>query len=177
MLRKLLLAVVLGALIGCAPVKVTDYSDAKPVLDIEQFFTGHLTAHGIVKDSSGRVIRRFNADIAARWVDGVGTLTEDFVFDDGEKQRRVWTLTPDGEGRYIGTAGDVVGYARLQQSGNSLFLAYVLRIPYRGNEVDVAVDDRMYLVSPDILINESRLTTFGWEVGQLVLVIARHDAL
>lgn len=174
MLRIILLAVVLGTLLGCAPVRVTDYRDAKPVLDIEQFFSGQLTAHGIVKDGSGRVIRRFNADIAAQWQDGVGTLTEDFVFDDGEVQRRVWTLTPGGDGRYTGTAGDVVGDAHLQQSGNSLFLDYVLRLPYRGSEVDVRVDDRMYLVSPDILINESRLTKFGWEVGNLLLVIERQ---
>jgi len=176
MLRIFLLAVVFGTLLGCAPVRVTDYRDAKPVLDIEQFFTGQLRAHGIVKDSSGRVIRRFNADIAAQWADGVGTLTEDFVFDDGELQRRVWTLRPNGDGRYTGTAGDVVGEANLQQSGNSLFLDYVLRIPYRGGEVDVRVDDRMYLVSPDILINESSLTKFGWGVGNLVLVIARQPS-
>jgi hypothetical protein len=175
MLRIILLAVVFGTVLGCAPVRVTDYSDATPVLDIEQFFTGQLTAHGIVKDASGRVIRRFNAAIAAQWVDGVGTLTEDFVFDDGELQRRVWTLRPDGDGRYTGTAGDVVGTATLQQAGNSLFLDYVLRLPYRGGEVDVRVDDRMYLVSPDILINESTLTKFGWEVGNLVLVITRQS--
>jgi hypothetical protein len=176
MLRTLLLAVGLGILLGCAPVRVTDYADEQPQLDVEQFFTGQLSAHGIVKDASGRVMRRFNADIAAQWVDGVGTLTEDFVFDDGERQRRVWTLKADGNGRYTGTAGDVVGEASLQQAGNSLFIDYVLRVPYRGSDVDVRVDDRMYLVSPDILINESRLTKYGWEVGNLVLVIARQPS-
>jgi len=174
MVRAILLAIVFGTALGCAPVRVTDYSDAKPVLDVAQFFTGQLSAHGIVKDSSGRVIRYFNAEIAAQWVDGVGTLTEDFTFDDGEIQRRVWTLKANGDGTYIGTAGDVVGDAALQQAGNSLFLDYVLRLPYRGSEVEVRVDDRMYLVSPDVLINESRLTKFGWEVGTLVLVIVRQ---
>lgn len=174
MLRFLIYAALVGILLGCAPVRVTDYRAAKPVLDIEQFFSGQLNAHGIVKDGSGLVIRRFNADITAQWTDGVGTLTEDFVFDDGELQRRVWTLRPNGDGHYIGTAGDVVGEANLQQSGNSLFLDYVLRLPYRGGEVGVRVDDRMYLVSPDILINESTLTKFGWEVGELLLVIARQ---
>ena len=166
----------LGALViaACSNVQVTDYNDFKPVLDVEQFFNGELTAHGVVKDRGGRVIRSFNADIDASWSDGVGTLVEDFVFDDGESQRRVWTLKPAGEGQYTGTAGDVVGAGRLQQAGNSVFLDYVLQVPYGDGSVDVRVDDRMYLVSPNILINESSMSKFGWRVGNLVLVIARH---
>ena len=173
MMRNLFVILMLGTLVACSQVKVTDYSDARPLLEVEQFFTGDLTAHGVVKDRGGKVIRHFNADIVAHWADGVGTLTEDFVFDDGEKQRRVWTLTPTGDGRYTGTAGDVVGEATLQQAGNSLFLDYVLRLPYNGSEVDVHVDDRMYLVAPDVLINESTLSKFGVRVGNLVLVITR----
>ena len=176
MLRSVVLVVVVGALLGCTSVRVTDYADKTPVFQVEQFFQGNLSAHGIVKDRGGRVIRHFNATIAASWANGVGTLVEDFTFDDGEIQRRIWTLKPDGTGRYTGTAGDVVGEGKLQQSGNSVFLDYSLRLPYRGSEVDVRVDDRMYLVSPDILINESSLSKFGVRVGNLVLVIVRQPA-
>jgi len=49
-----------------------------------------------------------------------------------------------------------------------------LQVPYGDGSVDVRVDDRMYLVSPDILINESSMSKFGWRVGNLVLVIVRH---
>ena len=175
MTRLIALVLIFSTTMGCSTVRVTDYADKRPLFDVEEFFRGNLTAHGVVKDSGGRVIRHFNATIAASWNDGVGTLVEDFAFDDGETQRRIWTLTPDGEGHYTGTAGDVVGIAKMQQSGNSLFLDYVLRIPYKGSEVDVRVDDRMYLVSPVILINESDMSKFGWRVGNLVLVIARES--
>ena len=176
MLRSMILAIVVVALTACSTVRVTDYADKTPVFEVEQFFQGNLSAYGVVKDRGGRVIRHFQADIVASWEEGVGTLVEDFVFDDGETQRRVWTLRPDGEGRYTGSAGDVVGPAALQQAGNSLFLDYILRLPYSGSEVDVRVDDRMYLVTPDILINESSLSKFGVRVGNLVLVITRHSA-
>ncbi len=174
MLRTLLGATLLAALAACTQVQVTDYADASPQLDIEQFFNGALSAHGVVKDRDGRVIRSFNADIAAQWNNGIGTLVEDFVFDDGETQQRIWTLKRNGNGQYTGTAGDVVGEAALQQAGNALFLDYVLRLPYRGSEVDVRVDDRMYLVSPDVLINESSMSKFGVRVGDLLLVIERR---
>ena len=129
----------------------------------------------MVKDRSGKVIRSFNADIKAYWKDGIGTLEEDFVFDDGEVDRRVWTLTPAGPNRYIGTAGDVVGDGVVTIAGNSMFLDYVLRIPFGDGTLDLRIDDRMYLVHPDILINESRMLKFGFQVGEILLVIARHS--
>lgn len=162
-------------LAGCSAVTVYDYADNKPVLVVEQFFNGNLSAHGIVKDRSGRVIRYFNADIAASWNDGTGTLDENFVFDDGELQRRIWTLKPDGAGGYTGTANDVIGESKLRVSGNSLFLKYDLRIPYDDSTLDIAIDDRMYLISEKHLMNESVMTKWGFEVGRLMLVIVKND--
>ena len=160
---------------SCKFVEVTDYEKNQPRLIAESFFNGQLRAEGVVKNLSGKVIRHFTADIKAYWQDGVGTLEEDFVFDDGEKQRRVWTLTPNGDNRYIGTAGDVIGESEIQVSGNSMFLDYVLRIPYGNGTIDVAINDRMYLVSPSVLINESGMSKFGIHVGELLLVIRRLE--
>jgi hypothetical protein len=160
---------------ACSTAGVSQYAGLEPRLIPEQFFNGALTAHGVVKDRGGSVIRRFNADIKAYWQDGVGTLEEDFEFADGERSRRVWTLTPDGENRFIGTAGDVVGEGRLEVAGNSMFLDYVLRVPYRNGTIDLHIDDRMYLVHPDVLVNESRMKKWGLTVGQILLVIERRE--
>jgi hypothetical protein len=160
---------------ACSSIKVEDYRDYQPTLQPETFFEGYLTAHGVIKNRGGRVIRTFNADIDASWDNGVGTLVEDFIFDDGEAQQRIWTLRPTGDGRYSGTAGDVIGAGELQLAGNSLFLDYVLRIPYGDSTVDVRVDDRMYLVGPNVLINESSMKKFGVQVGSIDLVILRQE--
>jgi hypothetical protein len=172
--RTICLGLLLILAAGCSPVSVNDYSALQPRLVLEEFFSGQLTAHGVVKNRGGRVIRMFNADIQASWTDGVGTLDENFLFDDGERQRRVWTLTPNGDGSYRGEAGDVVGPGHLVGAGNSLFLDYVLRIPYGDSTVDVSVDDRMYLVSQNVLINESSMKKFGFRVGSIDLVIIRQ---
>ncbi len=162
-------------LVGCGSAKIEDYANRKPSLNLEEFFEGKLAANGVVKDFRGSVVRYFNADIQASWTDGIGTLVEDFVFDDGESQRRIWTLTPDGSGGYIGTAGDVVGEGVIRVAGNAMFLKYVLRIPFQSRTLDITVDDRMYLVNPSTLINESRLMKFGFDVGEIVLVISRNS--
>src|SRR5210317_231415 len=99
---------VMSIVSGCSSVSIEDYKDNKPVMVLEEFFDGRLNAYGILKDRGGKVTRYFNASINASWQDGVGTLDETFVFDDGEEQRRVWKLVKDGPGRYTASANDVV---------------------------------------------------------------------
>ena len=160
-------------LVGCSSVSIDDYAENRPVIVLETFFNGRLKAHGIVKDRSGKVIRYFNASINAYWQDGVGTLDEVFKFDDGEEQTRVWKLVKDGPGRYTASANDVIGSSALKVAGNSIFLDYVLRIPYDDDTLDLHVEDRMYLVSERMLINESVMSKWGFEVGQITLAIEK----
>ena len=171
--NRLFAGLCLAALAACSSVSVEQYAGNEPRFVAEQFFDGKLRAHGIVKDRGGAVIRYFNADIDAWWRDGIGTLDERFTFDDGEQQTRVWKLEPVGDGLYTATADDVVGEASMQVAGNSLFLDYVLRIPYGDDTIDISIDDRMYLVSERVLLNESIMTKWGFEVGQIMLVIEK----
>ncbi|TCO75637.1 DUF3833 domain-containing protein [Chromatocurvus halotolerans] len=173
--RLFLTAAMTMALGACTTVSVSDYRDETPTFDPEAFFSGELVAHGMLKDRRGRVTRRFIAEIDASWRDGVGTLDEQFVFSDGEESQRVWTLRPDGPGRYIGTAGDVVGESPVTVAGNAMFLDYTLRVPYGDGTIDVKIDDRMYLIDGNTLLNESVMRKFGFRVGEIVLVIRRVD--
>ena len=162
------------AMPGCSNVTPDDYQGRAPAFEPEAFFNGSLTAHGVVKDFSGKAIRHFNADIIGCWSAGVGNLDEDFIFDDGEAQKRVWTLTPDGNQAYIGTAGDVVGEGRARWEGNAMFFDYTLRIELEDGPIDVRIDDRMYRVSENVVINESKMRKLGFGVGEILLTILRH---
>ena len=167
----------LGVLVGftaCGSTSVDDYQAREPAFAPEDFFNGALTAHGVVKDFSDTAIRHFRADIIGCWSEGVGTLDEDFVFDDGEQQKRVWTLTPNGSQTYVGTAGDVVGEGLARWQGNAMFLDYSLRIELENGPIDVKIDDRMYRVSDNVVINESKMRKFGFGVGEILLTIIRH---
>lgn len=165
---------------GCGSVDINNYQNNEPTFSVSDFFDGPLTAHGIVKDRSGKVIRYFNATLEGSWSDqGIGTLEEDFVFDDGEKQHRQWVFTPTQSQTgqttsYVATANDVVGDAFPVASGNAFFMEYVLRIQYKGEPLDVTIDDRMYLVNPTTLINESIMSKWGFQVGSFTLVIKKQ---
>jgi len=172
----LLLIAVLALLSGCSGPALTDYADRGPRLVPEQFFSGELTARGVVKDFSGEVIRTFDADISASWNSaGVGTLDEVFRFDDGEVQTRVWTLTPSDSGdSYRAEAGDVVEPGTMRWSGNAIHMNYLLRVAYGDGTLDVRMDDWMYLVTPDTLINQTTMSKWGIDVGEIVLVIQKQ---
>ena len=159
-MRHLIAVLLTLGLTACSSVSIDDYYDRQPVFSPETFFSGALRAHGVVKDYKGYASRSFVADITACWQIGVGTLDEHFVFDDGEKQTRIWTLSQT-EGAVEATAGDVKGVGQASVSGNTMFLDYVLTIQLSDGSIDVAVDDRMYLVSENVLINESTLKKFG----------------
>lgn len=173
MFTRLILYSTLVLLTACSGLDVDTYTDNTPELVPQQFLQGDLDAHGVVKNRSGEVIRYFNATIKAHWEDGTGTLEEAFLFDDGEQQERIWTLTPQGNNSFSATAGDVVGIGDAQFAGNSMFLNYVLRVPYNDDTIDLTIDDRMYLVNENTLINESKMYKFGFQVGSILLVIQK----
>ena len=159
----------------CASPSLEEYADRTPELVPEEFFTGELSARGVVKNFSGEVIRTFDADISASWDDeGVGTLDEVFRFDDGEVQTRVWTLTPIDEG-YHADAGDVVEPGTMRWSGNAIHMNYLLRVAYGDGTLDVRMDDWMSLITPDTLINQTTMSKWGIDVGEVVLVIQKKE--
>jgi len=159
---------------ACSSVSVDDYSRNIPKLIPQEFFTGNLTAKGVVKNRSGKVTRYFTATINAYWKDGIGTLDEKFIFNDGEIQYRTWTLTPSGQNSFNGTAGDVIGVGNGKFSGNAINLNYVLDVKLKNSTIKLGVDDWMWLVDSHTVINESTLTKFGFKVGSIQLVIVKN---
>lgn len=172
---KLLLPVIaLLALSGCASQSLSQYQDQTPEFIPEQFFNGPLTAYGMVTNRSGEVTRRFVAQIDAYWVDGVGTLDEVFVWSDGEEQTRVWTLTPNTDGSYAAVAGDVVEPTTMRVAGNALQMKYQLLLPFGDGDIAVTMDDWMYLITDDTLINRTNISKFGFNLGEVILTIQQQ---
>lgn len=172
--QKLLLGLIMiGLLSSCSSVEVTDYKDSHPTLVLESFFNGPLKASGIVHDFSGKVIRKFNVTMEASWQGNEGVINEWFVYDDGETQTRVWRIKALGEGRYSGTAGDIIGIADGQSSGSALRWKYDMLLPVDGEEYQVHFDDWMFLVNDNTIINQSDIIKFGITVAKVTLVIQK----
>ncbi|TDM06073.1 MAG: DUF3833 domain-containing protein [Ideonella sp. MAG2] len=154
---------------GCASPTPADYASQTPVLDLRRYFDGPLTAHGIFTDRSGKVVKRFTVVLKGTWNGAQGALEEDFVYSDGETQRRVWRLTDLGGGRWEGRADDVVGVAQGQASGNALNWRYTLALPVDGTVWEVQFDDWMFLVDQKVMLNRARMSKFGVTLGEVTL--------
>jgi hypothetical protein len=158
---------------------VQDYAGREPQLDLRAYFDGPLTAWGIVQDRSGEMTRSFRVDMVGRWDGDSGVLEEDFSWSDGELQRRVWHFRRLDEHHYAGTAADVVGEARGAAYGNALHWRYVLVLPWNDGTIRVALDDWMWRIQDDVLVNRSTIRKFGFRVGEVTLFFqkaASHDA-
>ncbi len=176
MKRRLALLALCAPLLlaACASPDVKDYAGEKPVLDLSKYFNGKVDAWGMFTDRSGHVVKRFTVVVDGRWSGDTGTLDEDFTYSDGTKQRRVWTLQRGADGRWTGRAGDVVGEAAGESRGNALHWNYTLALPVDGRVIDVQMDDWMYLMSDDVLLNKTTMSKFGFRLGEVTLAFNRR---
>lgn len=171
--RTLLLAPGALALAGCAGPEVTDYRTEKPVLDLQRYFNGRVNAWGTFTDRSGKVVRRFTVVIDCAWNGDDGVLDEDFSYSDGTRQRRVWRIHKGAGGVYTGRADDVVGEAQGQASGNTLRWNYTLALPVDGRVWHVQMDDWMFLMDDEVMVNRTTMSKFGITLGQVTLFFSR----
>jgi hypothetical protein len=165
--------ILLASLSACAGIDVQDYASGTPALDLREFLSGDLRAYGMLQDRSGRMTRRFTASLQGTWNGDSGVLVEHFEFDDGESQERIWRLQHEGNGYYSGSAGDVVGMASGRVSGPVFHWRYQLDVPWRNDSIVVNLDDWLYLIDENHLLNRTTLTKFGFRVGELTLVIEK----
>ncbi|MGN6389150.1 MAG: DUF3833 domain-containing protein [Burkholderiaceae bacterium] len=172
--RNWLLAALL-LLGGCATRSdVTHYAQEAPAFALEQVFSGTVDGWGMVQDRGGDVIKRFTVTIRCSWENGVGTLDEHFEYADGTRQQRIWTIRRTGDGRYTGTAGDIVGEATGRVAGNALHWNYTMAVPVDGRTVNLDFDDWMFRIDDEVVLNRTTMTKFGIRVGDITLSFRRH---
>lgn len=157
-------------------MQIEDFTNKGPEFIPQEYFNGKLTAYGMVKDRSGKIIKTFKGDLVGSWdKNGVGTLDEKFIYDNGEKQTRVWTLTPTGDKTFTGTAGDIVGNAQMIANGNTVMIDYTMRVPYNDSTLDINVKDWLHLQEDGVILNHSKMKKFGFTVGELVITIIKEN--
>ncbi len=164
----------LASLSGCASQQVDTYAAEKPVLDLKQYFNGTLDAYGFFTDRSGAVVKRFTVVMVCEWVGNEGTLDESFTYSDGSTQKRIWRLTALGDGRYSGRADDVIGLAQGQTRGNAFHWNYTLALPVDGSVYHVALDDWMYLVNDQVMLNKASMRKWGVDLGEVTLSFTKR---
>lgn len=160
---------------GCSSNDMDYYEGTTPKADIKEYFNGPIKAWGIVQDWRGRVTRRFDIDMVGKWEGDTGTLTEHFEYYDGKTQDRVWTIRKLADGKYEGTAPDVLDKATGESKGSAVRWNYVMDLPVDDTTYRIRFDDWMWVMNDGVLINRSYLKKFGLTVSELTIFMQKQN--
>jgi hypothetical protein len=122
---------------------------------MEDWLRGRTTAKGFFSIPLTNTRREFTMVNQGRWDGRVFTLVEDFLFADGERDRKTWRFTRLSPTRYTGVREDTVGEAEVIQEGDIVRMRYVLRVPTGTSTTDLGFEDVLWLDRRGILVNEA----------------------
>jgi hypothetical protein len=147
-------------------------------LNLEEFFDGDLVAYGQFQDILGTMRRSFVVTIAGDWDGERLRLVEDFVYEDGSTEQRIWTLVKTGADSWEGTAPGVIGRATGQEQGDRFNWQYEIALPVPSADgptetLRVRFDDWMWLLADDRLLNVAYVSRFGVHIGQVIIAFEK----
>ena len=160
---------------SCTSMKPTDYKESTPALAIEEYFAGETRVWGLFEDRFGTLRRQFTVDITGTWDGNQLVLDERFQYNDGETDRRVWTITKTGPHTYEGRADDVVGVASGEAYGNALNWRYDMDLKVGDGTMRVHFNDWMFLQPSGVLLNRARVSKLGFAVGEVTLAFMKPE--
>lgn len=152
---------------GCHMNKIAHYQDKHPVLTMENFFSGSTKGYGMIQKNSGELRRRFTVEMTGEWQGKKGILDEAFIYDDGEQQHRQWQITQIDNHHFNATAKDVIGIASGEQYGAAIHMIYTLKIPYQGSTISMTMDDWLYRIDDNVVLNNATMKKFGIPLGRV----------
>jgi len=142
-------------------------------LNLEEFFAGRTVAYGQFQDIFGTVRRRFEVEINGTWDGQILTLIEDFLYEDGSTEQRVWTLEKTGDDTWRGTAPGVIGEALGEERGDTFNWRYTIDLPVPDGTLRVTFDDWMWLLTEDRLLNRAYMKRFGVDIGEVIITFEK----
>lgn len=165
--RRLILlgALALGA---CASAPPAPTGPIRP-LTLDQAFAGQKTGRGLFRIYLTGDERRFEARLRGTLSMGGTRLTvvEDFIYDDGEKNRLTWVFDRTGPGLWSGRREDTVGTASAVEENGVIRLSYTadFKSPSGVNRLGFA--DIIYRRADGLIVNDAVVSRGGFPVGSV----------
>jgi hypothetical protein len=180
MIRRLFLAggIVLGglALTSCASVPAAPKAPAAP-LTLVDAFSGRSTGVGHFKVWLTGDERRFNAVLNGSVTGQTGarrlTVVEDFIYDDGDKNRLTWVFDEVSAGRWTGKREDTVGEAEVIEKDGVIRLTYTADFASPFGITRLGFSDVIYDAGNGLIINDAIVTRWGLPVAKVQFKIQR----
>ncbi len=177
-IRSALIVLAVVALSGCVGLSPQRFAGTTPAFDPIAYFTGPVHSWGVIEARDGTPKSRFSVDLLGQRDGDDLVLTQDFTFDDGRKQQRIWHLHRVDAHRFDATADDVFGVATGYAYGNSFKWDYTLQVKPGNLLTRVQMHHWMYLAGDGkTLVNRVTIRKFGLQVGGTTECFQRGDTV
>ncbi|WP_299969142.1 DUF3833 domain-containing protein [uncultured Roseobacter sp.] len=175
MIRLLLCLGLIAVLSGCVgKPSLDDAALSDREFNLEQFFDGRVTASGQFQDVFGTVRRRFDVEVTGTWDGETLRLVEDFVYEDGSTEQRIWSLQKTGPETWRGRAPGVIGEAFGEERGDTFNWQYEIDLPVPDGTLRVRFDDWMWMLSDTRVLNRAYMKRFGVDIGEVIIVFDKQ---
>ncbi|MBX2838071.1 MAG: DUF3833 domain-containing protein [Gammaproteobacteria bacterium] len=162
-------------LAGCAGMDAQSYREQSPEFVLEEFFDGTVKAWGIVQNRDGDVVQRFTVDIDGSFADDQLVLDETFTYGLGEGvEKRIWTIQRLSDGRYTGSADDVLPGAAGRSWGNAFNWRYKMDLPVGDRQYRVNFNDWIWALDDSTIVNRAYIRKFGLTFAEVTLFMQRQ---
>lgn len=139
---------------------------------LEKYFAGRTVADGRFSAING-VSRAFKVRLTGTWNGKRLKLIEDFVYSDGERDRKTWHFTKTGKNTYSGTREDVRGVALVTVTGNTARFSYDVYLDGAARKNLVRFHDTMVLNADGTVLNTAYVTKYGFPVARTRVAFRR----
>jgi hypothetical protein len=101
-------------------------------------------------------------------------VVEDFIYDDGDKNRLTWVFDETGPGRWTGRREDTVGAAEVIEADGVIRLTYTADFQSPAGTTRLGFSDVIYAAGDGRIVNDAIVTRWGIPVAgvQFVMVPA-----
>lgn len=161
------LILLLVLLAGCSSLPPAHFASSEPRFEPDRYFEGDVRSWGVTENHRGNPRSRFRTEMSGRRDGDVLVITQDFTFEDGKKQQRIWRIRRLDEHRYEATSPDVIGVAPGEAYGNTFHWEYTLAVNPRNVFTRVRMHHWMYLQADGTtMINRVVITKLGLVIAE-----------
>jgi hypothetical protein len=141
--------------------------------DLLSYFEVRTLASGVFEGRGGQLKRRFTVDMMGRAEGSTLVLEEHFLFDNGERQERTWTLTRGDGQSFTGTCEDAVSEAHGRFEQGRAYLDSELRLKVGNRLIGMHFEDVFYDAGEGAVLNRSTVSKWGIRVGQVLILFRK----
>lgn len=151
--------------------------ESGPPITLVSAFQGRTTGRGHFRIWLTGDERRFTARLNGTVTGAAGartlTVVEDFLYDDGQRDRLTWVFRETGPGRWSGKREDTVGEATVIEEAGRIRLTYTADFKSTSGVNRLGFQDILYALPDGNIVNDAVVSKAGIAVASVRFVIRR----